>query len=122
MLAEELMQFAQRTSLETGASEVERFITRPRRPVLCRLARLHEDADYRQVAVIAVSLTTWAMRSAPSPTSRVPTPTTARTRLSSASRSVSSTAWTEGMKLRIADFRVQIEFQNYRQFAIQSAL
>jgi len=56
MLAEELMQFAQHTSLEPGASELERFITRSEAArVLCRLAKLHEDADYRQVAVIAVS-------------------------------------------------------------------
>ena len=56
MLAEELIQFAQRTSPEAGASELERFITRSEAArVLCRLAKLHEDADYRQVAVIAVS-------------------------------------------------------------------
>ncbi len=56
MLAEELTQFAQRTSPEAGASERERFITRSEAArVLCRLAKLHEDADYRQVAVIAVS-------------------------------------------------------------------
>jgi len=56
MLAEELMQFAQRTNPEPGASDLERFIARSEAArVLCRLAKLHEDADYRQVAVIAVS-------------------------------------------------------------------
>jgi len=56
MLAEELMQFAQRTTPELGASDLERFIARSEAVrVLCRLAKLHEDADYRQVAVIAIS-------------------------------------------------------------------
>jgi len=56
MLAEELMQFAQRTNAEPGASNLERFVARSEAArVLCRLAKLHEDADYRQVAVIAVS-------------------------------------------------------------------
>ena len=56
MLAEELMQFAQRTNPEPGGSNLERFVARSEAArVLCRLARLHEDADYRQVAVIAVS-------------------------------------------------------------------
>lgn len=56
MLAEELMQFSQRTNPEPGVSDLERFIVRSEAArVLCRLAKLHEDADYRQVAVIAVS-------------------------------------------------------------------
>lgn len=56
MLSEELMQFAQRTNPEPGASDLERFIARSETArVLCRLAKLHQDADYRQVAVIAVS-------------------------------------------------------------------
>jgi len=56
MLAEELMQFAQRTNPEPGASDLERFVARSEAArVLCRLAKLHEDVDYRQVAVIAVS-------------------------------------------------------------------
>jgi hypothetical protein len=56
MLAEELMQFAQRTNPEPGASDLERFVARSEAArVLCRLAKLHEDDEYRQVAVIAVS-------------------------------------------------------------------
>jgi len=56
MLAEELMQFARRTHPEAGVSDLERFIARTEAArVLCRLAKLHEDEDYRQAAAIAVS-------------------------------------------------------------------
>jgi hypothetical protein len=54
MLAEELMQFAQRTNPEPGASNLERFIARSETVrVLYRLAKLHEDEGYRRIAVIA---------------------------------------------------------------------
>lgn len=54
MLAEELMQFAAR-NLEPGAERSDFFVaTCEAARVRCRLARLHRDEDYRQVAVIAV--------------------------------------------------------------------
>jgi len=54
MLAEELMQYARRTDPEAGGSDLERFLARADAArVLCRLAKLHEDADYRQAAVTA---------------------------------------------------------------------
>jgi hypothetical protein len=56
MLAEELIQFARHAHLDPGVSSLERFVVRAEAArVLCRLAKLHEDAGYRQVAVVAVS-------------------------------------------------------------------
>ena len=112
MLAEELMQFAQRTSPEPGASELERFITRSEAArVLCRLAKLHEDADYRQVAVIAVS-------SDYAGDAKRTLADLARTYADhGADAAIFGIALGElrdlTMKLLIADFRLQIELQNY---------
>lgn len=58
MLAEELMQFALRTFLATGAPNPEPG-TRNQEPlvqfarVCCRLAAIHDDADYQAAAVLA---------------------------------------------------------------------
>jgi hypothetical protein len=54
MLAEELMQYVRRTNATPERSDVSRFIAQAQAVrVLCRLAKLREDDDYREASVSA---------------------------------------------------------------------